>query len=153
MKSNCPYRDVGRSENLGEGASCNVGAKILGASSKGGAKIWGCPNPPTAPGGCPPASNIPAKYSVWLFELAFELTFTTCKSRELLNYIQRAQNQTVWKSIQKVKMKCIFMAYCRINLVFRTMPSSKKVLGPGKITFSNFSCMFLNPNNFFQFEF
>ena len=22
-----------------------------------------------------------------------------------------------------------------------------------KITFSNFSCMFLNPNNFFQFEF
>ena len=36
-------RDVARSENLGGGASYNVGAKNLGggASSKGGAKIWG----------------------------------------------------------------------------------------------------------------
>ena len=39
-----------------------------------------------------------------------------------------------------------------LNLVFFQNGKSKTG-GFGKFTFSNFSCRFLNPNNFFQFEF
>ena len=57
------------------------------------------------------------------------------------------------KSLQNPLITLVLFLKSKLPLFSRPLELERTILlCPKKQTFSNFSCMFLNPNNFFQFE-